>query len=173
MKPLRRISWGALLLLPTLIACSSDDDPMSSPARVATEVAVDPIVIAQGEYGRALVQMRLLAGEDLSFSFDDGPVLGYRIRLASGQLVSWYPNQGTGESADVFVRQDEVTELSVGFSTTRPAVVTVYYPITWLSDVGPLPAGKYIIEAGLNGKEGECPWGSTSFTISGVAAISP
>lgn len=173
MKAFRRVCWVALLLLPVISSCSSDNDLASSAARVATEVAVDPVVIVQGENGRASVQLRTIAGEDLSFSFDDGPVLGYRIKSSNGGLVSWYPNQGNGVPAGVIVRRGDVTELNINFLTTRPTVQTAYDPVTWLSDIGPLPVGEYIFEAGLNGLERECPWGSTAFTISEMAARGP
>ena len=143
---------------------------MSSSRRIATDVVVDPREIVAGESGHVSVQLSSLSGESFEFNFDHGLVVGYRIKSADGDLKLWMPNQETGAPTNVIVQPGEVTQLDWGFPTERPLVQTAYDPVTWLSPVGPLPEGNYIIEAGLYGLEGEFRWGRATFTLSGPGA---
>lgn len=143
---------------------------MYSSARMRTEVIVDPREIVPGEIGYASVELSSLSSESFDFNFDHGFVVGYRIKTSHGELMSWSPNFEAGEPTIVTVQPGEVTQLVFGFQTERPMVQTAYDPVTWLSPVGPLAEGNYIIEAGLYGLEGEFRWGRATFTLSGSGA---
>ena len=161
----RFVGLSALLLL-SIGACSSDNDPVSPPSRLVTEVLVSPNEVEQGDFANVFVKFIAATEDDVEVSFDHSRYVGYRVKSAAGVRMQKFPGETGGAPATVVVRQGFDVNVTIGVPTRRPLVGTAYDPpVTWLGGAENLPAGEYIIEAGFYGLEGRYRWGRTTFTV--------
>jgi hypothetical protein len=159
---------SVLLVLQAAVGCGDDAEPTSPVVRLSTEVTVAPDTIPQGVGVSGLATFSVVSGGDVEISFDQSIIIGYRVTSVGGELMMEFPSDEYGLPTDFVVRPGWDMKVIVNTPSTRTQAEEPYRFVTWHSEAEAMPAGEYILEAGLYGLESQYPWGKATFAVSGA-----
>lgn len=161
----RWVGATALLALLMLGACDSDEGPTYPGPPMSTELTIAFDTVPQGEWVNPMIRFSATSEEDVVIRSRHNPFTGYRVTSADGALIMEFPSQEVGSPWEIVVRPGWDIRVVFNVPTARAQIADPSRLVAWLSEDEILPAGEYLLEAGLYERENSYPWGEATFTV--------